>query len=181
MATNANYISLYGAVNINGAPIDYTTNPILRDATTDQLVWVRLSQAANASGTLVPAFECMFQSVDGLSAQVVYLYTYTGFETIINFNGGLIANGSTSLFVHYENLVSMNYMTLVNQAGTTNLAQGMLINTKFVTGNNGRRYQVSSNSTFVKVKFSNKLVADTFEFSGNWSTAGSYSLFYTAS
>ena len=69
----------------------------------------------------------------------------------------------------------------INQAGTTNLAQGMLINTNFVTANNGRRYQVSSNSTFVKVKFSNKLVADTFEFSSNQTTAGSYSLFYTAS
>lgn len=181
MATNANYISLYGAVNINGKPIDYTNNPILRDATAEQLVWVRLGTALNASGTSVAAFECMFQSVDGLSAQVVYLYCYSGFATIINFNGGLIANGSDVPFVHYENLVSMNYQTLINTPDTTNLSQGMLINTNFVTGNNGRRYNVSTNSTFVKVKFSNKLVADTFEFSGNWSTAGSYSLFYTAS
>lgn len=181
MATNPNYLSLYGAVNINGQPIDYTNDPILRDVTTEQIVWVRLGSALNASGTSVAAFEVMIQSVDGLSAQVVYLYCYTGFETIINFNGGFIAMGTETPFTHYENLVSMNYYTLVNPTGTTNLAQGMLINDRFVTGNASRRYQPSTNSTFVKVKFSNKLVADVFEFSGNQSTAGSYQLFYTAS
>lgn len=181
MASNPNYLSLYGAVNINGEPIDYTKNPILRDVTTEQIVWVRLSQAQNAAGTLVPAFEVMVQSVDSLFSQVIYLYTYTGFATIINFNGGFIAMGTETPFTHYVNLVSMNYNTLVNQAGTTNLAQGMLINDRFVTGKNGRRYNPSSNSTFVKVKFSNKLVADTFEFDGNQTTAGSYQLFYTAS
>lgn len=187
MPTNPNYLSLYGAVNVNGQPIDYTkigvngTGALQQDVPIEQIVWVRLGTALNASGTSVAAFEVMIQSADGLSAQVVYLYCYTGFATIINFNGGFIALGTEVPFTHYVNLVSMNYNTLVNPTGTTNLAQGMLINDRFVTGHAGRRYQTSSNSTFVKVKFSNKLVADTFEFSGNQTTAGSYSLFYTAS
>lgn len=188
MASNPNYLSLYGCVNYNGQPVDYTkitglagTGALQWDVPTEQIVWVRLSQAQNVSGTLVPAFEVMIQNTSGLSAQVVYLYCYTGFATIINFNGGFIAMGTETPFTHYVNLISMNGYTLVNQAGTTNLAQGMLINDRFVTGNAGRRYQTSTNSTFVKVKFSNKLVADTFEFSGNQTTAGSYQLFYTAS
>jgi hypothetical protein len=181
MPTNPNYLSLYGAVNKNGQPIDFTNSPLLQDCPTEQIVWVRLGQAANTSGTLVNAFELMIQSENGLSAQVVYLYTYTGFATITNFNGGLIAMATETPFTTYVNLVSMNYNTLINQAGTTNLAQGMLINDRFVIGNAGRRYQPSTNSTFIKVKFSNKLLADTFEFSGNQTTSGSYSLFYTAS
>jgi hypothetical protein len=183
MATPGNYFSLYGCVNKNGQPIDYTNNPLLQDVTTEQIVWVRLGQAANSAGTLVNAFEVMIESTDGLNAVVVYMYTYTGFETIMNFNGGFIANGIETPFTHYENLVSMNYATLINQSGTTNLAQGMLINDRFVAnaGAYGRRYQASTNSTFVKVKFQNRYKSDVFEFDGNWTTAGSYSLFYTAS
>lgn len=183
MATPGNYFSLYGCVNKNGQPIDYTTNPLLQDVTTEQIVWVRLGTALNAAGTSVAAFEVMIEATDGLSAVVVYMYTYTGFETIINFNGGFIANGIETPFTHYEDLISMNYQTLVNQAGTTNLAQGMLINDRFVAnaGAFGRRYQPSTNTTFVKVKFTNRYKSDIFEFSGNWSTAGTYSLFYTAS
>lgn len=182
MATNPNYLSLYGAVNKNGQPIDFTNSPLLQDCPINQIVWVRLGYAQNVSGTLVSAFELMIQSEDGLAAQVVYLYTYSvGFETIMNFMGGLIANATVVPFVNYVNLVSMNYSTLVNPSGTTFLAQGMLINTNFITGNAGRRYQPSTNSTFVKVKFANRYKADVFEFSGNQTQAGSYSLFYTAS
>lgn len=183
MATPKNAFSLYGCVNKNGQPIDYTTNPLLQDISTEKIVWVRLSQAANSAGTLVNAFEVMVEATDGLSALVVYMYCYTGFATIQNFNGGFIANGIETPFTNYVNLTSMNYQTLVNLAGTTNLAQGMLINDRFVAnaGAFGRRYQPSSNSTFVKVKFSNRYKADIFEFSNNQTTAGSYSLFYTAS
>lgn len=183
MATPGNYFSLYGCVNRNGEPIDYANNPLLQDVTTEQIVWVRLGTALNASGTSVAAFEVMIEAIDGLSAVVVYMYCYTGFETIINFNGGFIANGIETPFTHYENLVSMNYQTLINTPGTTNLAQGILINDRFVAnaGACGRRYNVATNSTFIKVKFSNRLKADIFEVSGNGTTAGSYSLFYTAS
>lgn len=183
MATPGNYFSLFGCVNYNGTPVDYTNSPLLRDVTTEQIVWVRLGQCLNASGTMVSAFEVMVEAVDGLSAQVIYMYTYTGFATIINFNGGFIANGIETPFTHYVNLISMNYNPLVNQSGTTNLAQGMLINDRFVAnaGAYGRRYQVSSNSTFVKVKFSNRYKSDVFEFNNNQTTAGSYNLFYTAS
>jgi hypothetical protein len=181
MATNPNYLSLYGAVNKNAQPIDFTTSPLLQDCPIEQIVWVRLGYITNASGTLVSAFELMIQSADGLAAQVVYLYTYTGFATIMNFMGGLIANATVVPFVNYVNLISMNYATLINPTGTTFLAQGILINTNFVTGNTGRRYQASTNSTFIKVKFSNHYKADVWEVDGNQTTSGSYSLFYTAS
>lgn len=180
MPTNANYLSLYGAVNKNGTPVDFTNSPLQQDINTESIVWVRLSQAANTAGTLVNAFELVIENKGGLSYSTVYLYTYTGFATIQNFNGGFIAMGTETPFINLTNLLSIDGLVLQNQAGTTNLAQGMLLNTRYVTAG-GRRYQTSTNSTFYRIKWANKLIATVIECNGNQTTAGSYQLFYTAS
>lgn len=180
MPTNPNYLSLYGAVNKNGQPIDFTNDPLLEDINTESIVWVRLSQAADTTGTLVDAFELMIENKGGLSYSTVYLYTYTGFDSIMNFNGGLIALNTETPFTNYTGLIAIDFLPLINQPGTTNLAQGMLINDRYVIPN-GRRYQPSTNSTFLRLKWANKLIATVIEFQGNQTTSGSYSLFYTAS
>jgi len=178
MATN--YVSLKGAVNKNGQPIDFLTSPLKEDITTENIVWVRLSQAANSSGTLIPAFEVMVEDKASLTAIAVYLYTYTGFSTITDFNGGLIYNATETPFTRYVNLLTIDFATVIDPTGTTNKAQGVLINDRYVSGV-GRRYQTSSNSTFVNVKFANRLVPTVFEFSGNQTIAGTGAYFYTAS
>lgn len=167
----SNYLSLYGAVNKDGKPIDFTNSPLLQDINTESIVYVQLSQCQNITGQLVPAFKLFISNPGGLTYSVVYLYTYTGFTTIAQFANGLATLGTETPFTTYTNLLSIDYKQ-VNTAG-----QSVLVNDRFVV-TDGRRYQTQTGSTFVKIKWSNNLIAQKWEFLGNQTIVGNYVYFY---
>lgn len=178
-STTANYISLHGAVKKDGTPIDFATSPLTEDISVNDVVWVKLGQCNNSSGTLVDAFEIMVDSVAKLQPTVVYLYTYSGFTTITHFIGGLINNEATIPLCRYDNLIAVDRKDITATSRTANSSVSVLLNTAFIPAA-GRRYLASSNSTVVPVKITQRLVPTVFEFRANQTIAGSYLFFYTS-
>lgn len=167
----SNYISLYGAVNKDGKPIDFTNTPLESDINTESLVWVKLGHCLNASGTLVPAFELFLNNYGGLTYSVVYLYLYPGFTTIQDFYNGLGVTGAAGQFTQYLNLVTIDYKAQT----TTGLS--VLVNTKYVVPG-GRQYLPQQNITYVNLKWANNLLKQKWGFTGNQTFAGNYAYFY---
>lgn len=167
----SNYISLHGAVNKNGKPIDFLNNPLTSDINAESLVYVQLSQCVNAQGVLVPAFLLFLSNPGGLTYSDVYLYTYPNFTTIQQFANGLGLLGTTVPFLIYTGLKSIDYKPV------TTLNQSIILNDNYVVPG-GRRYQSQTNSTFVTIKWANNLIKQKWEFTGNQTFAGNYTYFY---
>ncbi len=167
----SNYISLHGAVNKNGKPIDFTNSPLLEDINAECLVQVQLTKCLNISGVLVDAFRLFLSNYGGLSYSDVYLYTYANFTTIQQFANGLGLLGTSVPFTIYTGLKSIDYKPV------TTLNQSILINDNYVVPS-GRRYVPQSNSTFVTIKWANDLSKQKWEFTGDQTFAGLYSYFY---
>lgn len=167
----SNYISLHGAVNKDGKPIDFTNTPLLSDINAQSLVYVQLTKCLNITGTLVNAFRLFLSNPGGLTYSDVYLYTYPNFTTIQQFANGLGLLGTEVPFTIYTNLLSIDYKAV------TTASQSILINDRYVVPG-GRRYVPQSNSTFVTIKWANNQSKQKWEFSGNQTFAGGYTYFY---
>lgn len=166
----SSFISLYGAVNIDGKAIDFNNSPLTEDMPTQQLVYVKLSTCKAINGSNISAFMLVFNNLKGLTLSTVYLYTYPTFTTMANFVTKLTTLGSTDVFTLYLNLLSYDYKPV------TTTGQSVLINDRFVVPN-GVRYMAFSNSTFVTVAINTKLSKTKFEFNGAQQPSGVYQYF----
>jgi len=168
----SNYVSLYGAVNKNGKPIDFKNSPLLEDIPAENIVYVQLSSCLNISGQLVPAFLLFLSNPGGLTYSTVYLYTYPGFTTIQQFANGLGLLGTSVPFTIYTNLLSIDYKPVITSG------QSVLINDNYVVPGGRKLSTQGGTSTYVTLKWANNLIKQKWQFAGNQTFAGNYTYFY---
>lgn len=170
----SNFISLYGAIKVNGLWIANYTD-FLADCPASQIVSVQLTSLVNQNGTDSPCFWIRVINPQGLTVEDIYLQTHTGLTTLANFASGLTAQSATNTFTTYDNLVRTSDLASNLVASGTSV----LLNDVYSIGSigGGRVYNPNTDETTVYVNIKNRLSYTQYVFSGDQTYAGDYTYF----
>lgn len=166
----ANYMSLYGAVKINGK-LTIPSDPPRIDANIEKIIYVMPAQVYDTYGTLTPCFQVVLEDDKSLSEDTAYLYQIDGMTTIAQFLAALNALPTEVPFTQYNTLLSIDYRPYES----SNQPVNVLINDRYVVDE--RQYSPSQDTTAVFVWCVNWLKKRIFTFDENQTLAGGYSYF----
>jgi hypothetical protein len=166
----ANYMSLYGAVKINGK-LTLPADPPRIDASIEKIVYVIPAQVYDTYGTLTPCFQVVLEDDKSLTEDTAYLYQIDGMTTIAQFLAALVALPTEVPFTQYNTLLTIDYKEYLSDDQPVNV----LINDRYVVDE--RVYNPSQDTTAVYVWCVNWLKKRIFTFDENQTTAGAYEYF----
>lgn len=164
MASSNNFLSLYGAVQVNGL---WTSNGIVRtDINPENIAWISQSTVTLPNGQPRSAFIIWYVNPQGLTINNYWLGTNPSLIGIGDMLNYLTTLNTNNTFTEYFNWTGIDLYATISPIG-----QSVLINDALT---HQRTYQPQTNTTNVYIQIKNLLRYKILSFAGDQSFSGFY-------